>query len=66
MSESIICPASLIRLSVHNILLTKLPTEANISKDMARFLPQKGILIFNKRGQFLHQTSGNLSLKDGI
>lgn len=66
MSESIICPASLIRLGVHNISLTKLPTEANISKNMAKFLPPKWILIFDKRGQFLHQTSGNLSLKDGI
>ena len=37
--EFIICPAYVIRLGVQNILFTELPTEANISVNMARFTP---------------------------
>lgn len=47
-----ICPASLIRLGVHNILLTELPTEANISENMASFSP-KSIMIIDKKRSVL-------------
>lgn len=54
MSEFSICPASLIRHGVHNILLTELPTEANISKNMARFFSsqKKYLDIRQKRSAF--------------
>lgn len=70
----IIRPAFLVRLGIHNVLLTELPTEANISKTWLVFLP-RSILVFDKkekkekrkkRGQLENQASGNLSLKDII
>lgn len=63
----IIRPAFLVRLGIHNVLLTELPTEANISKTWLVFLP-RSILVFDKKkkGQLENQASGNLSLKDII
>lgn len=52
----IIRPAFLVRLGIHNVLLTELPTEANISKTWLVFLP-RSILVFDKKERSVRKSS---------